>query len=102
VTRISVPALRHRKADRVQDYLQAGPYFDRLDYVSPFDGQKHLVPAHPTDRVNHAQAAEARTGDDGKHDVSARELPMAIISIESAGHDFRREGFDLRALVRAP
>jgi hypothetical protein len=70
--------------------------------TNPFDGQKHSVPAHPTDPVNYAQAAEARTGDDGKHDVRDRELPMAIISIESAGHDFRRGGFDLRALVRAP
>ena len=27
--------LRHREADRAQDVYAGGPYFDRLDYVSP-------------------------------------------------------------------
>jgi hypothetical protein len=33
-------ASRHRKADRAKTYLQAMPYFDRLDYVAPMN-QEH-------------------------------------------------------------
>jgi hypothetical protein len=33
-------ASRHREADRAKTYLQAVPYFDRLDYVAPMN-QEH-------------------------------------------------------------
>jgi NADH-quinone oxidoreductase subunit D len=33
-------APRHREADRAKTYLQAVPYFDRLDYVAPMN-QEH-------------------------------------------------------------
>ena len=37
---IGLFASRHRKTDRAKTYLQAIPYFDRLDYVAPMN-QEH-------------------------------------------------------------